>query len=58
MLVDATSRRRDEEISGRTSGNTVVNMPGESAWLGRLARVRITAAAPNSLRGEVLEVEP
>jgi tRNA-2-methylthio-N6-dimethylallyladenosine synthase len=57
ILIDATSRRRDEEISGRTSGNTVVNMPGESAWLGRLAQVRITAAAPNSVRGEVLEVE-
>jgi len=58
VLIDATSRRRDEEVSGRTSGNTVVNMPGATAWLGRLAQVRITAAAPNSLRGEVLEVEP
>lgn len=57
VLIDATSRRRDEEVSGRTSGNTVVNMPGESTWLGRLAQVRITAAGPNSLRGEVLEVE-
>ena len=57
VLIDATSRRRDEEVSGRTTGNTVVNMPGEVAWLGKLADVRITDAGPNSLRGQVLTVE-
>ena len=29
------SRRRDWELSGRTSGNTVVNFPGQAEWLGR-----------------------
>ena len=57
VLVDATSRRRDHELSGRTSGNTVVNFPGDPRWLGRLAQVRITDAGPNSVRGEVVEVE-
>jgi tRNA-2-methylthio-N6-dimethylallyladenosine synthase len=57
VLVDATSRRRDHELSGRTSGNTVVNFPGEQSWLGKLAQVRITAAGPNSVRGEVVQVE-
>jgi len=57
VLVDATSRRREHELSGRTSGNTVVNFPGDPAWLGRLAQVRITGAGPNSVRGEVVEVE-
>ena len=28
MLVDAASRRRDTELSGRTSQNVVVNLPG------------------------------
>ena len=28
VLVDAASRRRDTELSGRTSGNVVVNLPG------------------------------
>ncbi len=54
VLVDATSRRRAWELSGRTSGNTVVNFPGEPEWLGRVVDVRITAASPNTLRGEVL----
>lgn len=57
VLIDATSRRREEDVSGRTSGNTVVNMPGEAAWLGKLADVRITDAGPNSLRGQVITVE-
>lgn len=57
VLIDATSRRRDEDVSGRTSGNIVVNMPGATAWLGRLADVQITDAGPNSLRGRVITVE-
>jgi tRNA-2-methylthio-N6-dimethylallyladenosine synthase len=52
VLVDATSRRREWELSGRTSGNTVVNFPGDPSWVGRIVDVRITGANPNSLRGE------
>ena len=52
VLVDATSRRREWELSGRTSGNTVVNFPGDPSWVGRTVQVRITGANPNSLRGE------
>jgi tRNA-2-methylthio-N6-dimethylallyladenosine synthase len=54
VLVDARSRRRDWELSGRTSGNTVVNFAGDPESIGRLVRVRITAANPNSLRGDVV----
>jgi tRNA-2-methylthio-N6-dimethylallyladenosine synthase len=53
VLVDARSRRREWELSGRTSGNTVVNFAGDPASIGRLVNVRITAANPNSLRGAV-----
>ena len=54
VLVDGVSRRRGSELAGRTSGNTVVNFPGPSDWIGRLVAVRMTGAAPNSLRGEVV----
>ena len=57
VLVDAQSRRREHEVSGRTTGNTVVNFPGESDWIGRLARVRIERAGPHSLSGTVVAVE-
>jgi tRNA-2-methylthio-N6-dimethylallyladenosine synthase len=52
VLVDAQSRRREWELSGRTSGNTIVNFAGQSDWIGQIIPVRITAANPNSLRGE------
>jgi tRNA-2-methylthio-N6-dimethylallyladenosine synthase len=52
VLIDATSRRREWELSGRTPANTVVNLPGDPAWVGRTVPVRITGANPNSLRGE------
>jgi len=58
VLIDATSRRRDWELSGRTSGNTVVNLPGDPSWVGRTVAVRITGANPNSLRGEAVEPRP
>ena len=54
VLVDARSRRRDWELSGRTSGNTVVNLSGDPSWIGRTIPVRITGANPNSLRGEAV----
>jgi tRNA-2-methylthio-N6-dimethylallyladenosine synthase len=52
VLVDSISRRRPGEVAGRTTGNAVVNFPGEPWWLGRLMPVRIVGAGPNSLRGE------
>ena len=52
VLVDAASRRRDTEVSGRTTGNTVVNLPGDVTLVGRLLPVTIRRAGPNSLWGE------
>jgi tRNA-2-methylthio-N6-dimethylallyladenosine synthase len=54
VLVDATSRRREWELTGRTSGNTVVNLPGPPEWLGRLVDVEIKRAGPNSVWGEAV----
>ena len=48
VLVDATSRRREWELSGRTSGNTVVNFPGDPAWVGQVVDVTITARTPTA----------
>jgi tRNA-2-methylthio-N6-dimethylallyladenosine synthase len=63
VLVDSASRRRSQELSGRTSGNIVVNFPlptdtsgnavGED-WIGRLVKVRITRSGPHNLSGEAV----
>ena len=34
VLVDAASRRRATELSGRTTQNVVVNLPGPPEWIG------------------------
>ena len=54
VLVDAASRRRDTELSGRTSTNVVVNLPGPAAWIGRTVPVRIERAGPHSVWGRAL----
>jgi tRNA-2-methylthio-N6-dimethylallyladenosine synthase len=54
VLVDSRSRRREHELAGRTTGNTVVNLPGPGDWLGRLVTVRIERAGPNSLWGRAV----
>ena len=51
VLVDGVSRRRERELSGRTTGNTVVNFPGDPAELGSFAMVEIERAGPHSLWG-------
>jgi tRNA-2-methylthio-N6-dimethylallyladenosine synthase len=61
VLVDQAGRRRGDEISGRTSGNTVVNFPvpadstgrgNPGDWIGRTVPVTIRRAGPHSLSGE------
>jgi tRNA-2-methylthio-N6-dimethylallyladenosine synthase len=51
VLVDAASRRRDTELSGRTSSNVVVNVPGPAEWIGQTIDVRIERAGPHSVWG-------
>jgi tRNA-2-methylthio-N6-dimethylallyladenosine synthase len=51
VLVDSASRRRDTELSGRTSTNVVVNLPGPQEWIGRTIGVRVERAGPHSVWG-------
>jgi tRNA-2-methylthio-N6-dimethylallyladenosine synthase len=51
VLIDAASRRRDCEVSGRTSQNVVVNLPGTSSAIGQFATVRVERAGPHSVWG-------
>ncbi len=61
VLVDSASRRREWEVSGRTTGNTVVNFPvptrgdGAGVWIGRTVPVTIRRAGPNSVWGQAEE---
>jgi tRNA-2-methylthio-N6-dimethylallyladenosine synthase len=57
VLVDAWSRRRDSEVSGRTSTNVVVNLPGRPEWIGRTMPVRIERSGPHSVWGRTAALD-
>jgi tRNA-2-methylthio-N6-dimethylallyladenosine synthase len=52
VLVDAASRRRATELSGRSGTNVVVNLPGSAEWIGQTVPVRIERAGPHSVWGQ------
>ncbi len=57
ILVEGVSRKDENEVSGRTENNRVVNFPADKSVIGRFVEVRITDAYPNSLRGELVDTE-
>jgi len=57
ILVEGISKKRDDELAGRTDNNRVVNFPGSPRLVGQFVDVRITSALPHSLRGEVVTRE-
>ncbi len=57
VLVERPSRKDVNEMSGRTENNRVVNFAGQPRLIGTFVDVRITDAYPNSLRGEVVQLD-
>jgi tRNA-2-methylthio-N6-dimethylallyladenosine synthase len=55
VLVDAASRRREVELSGRTGSNVAVNLPGPPDWIGRTLPVRVERAGPHSVWGRIAD---
>ena len=54
VLVEGLSRKNEHELAGRTDNNRVVNFEGHPRLIHQFVDVRITAALPHSLRGEVV----
>ena len=57
VLVEGSSRRDENELSGRTENNRIVNFAGSERLIGQMVDIRITEAYTNSLRGEVVTTE-
>ncbi|MDR2925136.1 MAG: tRNA (N6-isopentenyl adenosine(37)-C2)-methylthiotransferase MiaB [Azoarcus sp.] len=57
VLVDGAAKKASDELCGRTGNNRVVNFPVPAhvreRLMGQFVEVKITAALPHSLRGEV-----
>jgi len=55
VLVDRAARKDQNQISGRTENNRVVNFDGDQSLIGQFVDVEITEALPNSLRGMMVK---
>jgi tRNA-2-methylthio-N6-dimethylallyladenosine synthase len=53
VLVEGLSKKDKNELAGRTGNNRVVNFPGPATLQNSYVDVRVTAALPHSLRGEL-----
>ncbi|HQC79185.1 MAG TPA: tRNA (N6-isopentenyl adenosine(37)-C2)-methylthiotransferase MiaB [Accumulibacter sp.] len=62
VMVEGLSRKDKAELAGRTDNNRIVNFAAPASdpaqWIHRFVDVRITAALPHSLRGELVESRP
>ena len=54
VLVEGTSRKSDDQMSGRTENNRVANFNGSADLVGSFVDIKITEAFPNSLQGEII----
>jgi tRNA-2-methylthio-N6-dimethylallyladenosine synthase len=54
VLVEGPSKKNPAELAGRTGNNRVVNFPADAALNHSFVNVRVTAALPHSLRGELV----
>jgi tRNA-2-methylthio-N6-dimethylallyladenosine synthase len=54
VLVEGLSKQSDQDVTGRTRSNKIVNFSGDMNLVGKLVPVKITKAYPHSLRGEAI----
>ncbi|SNX60258.1 tRNA-i(6)A37 thiotransferase enzyme MiaB [Nitrosomonas ureae] len=54
VLLEGTSKKNSDELSGRTDNNRVVNLAGNPELIGRFVNIRITEARAHSLRGDLV----
>jgi tRNA-2-methylthio-N6-dimethylallyladenosine synthase len=54
VLVEGHSKKQKTELQGRTGSNRVVNFPGPESLINQYVDLRIAAALPHSLRGELV----
>ncbi len=57
VLVTGAARKGVGDLAARCDNNRVINFPGDSHLVNRYIDVRVTAALPHSLRGEMVTAE-
>jgi len=54
VLIEGAAKKDARELAGRTDNNRIVNFVGNPRLIDTFVDVRITAALPHSLRGEIV----
>jgi tRNA-2-methylthio-N6-dimethylallyladenosine synthase len=54
VLVEGRSKQSDQDVTGRTRSNKIVNFEGDLNLVRKLVSVRITKGYAHSLRGELV----
>ena len=57
VLVEGLSRKRNNEVFGRTDNNKVINFPGNEELISKLVDVRIDEIRANTLHGTCLNIK-
>jgi tRNA-2-methylthio-N6-dimethylallyladenosine synthase len=57
VLVEGQSKQSNQDVTGRTRSNKIVNFQGDLNLVGKLIPVQITKAYPHSLRGDMTSVQ-
>ncbi len=55
VLVEGSSKRRDDVLAGYTRKNRLVNFEADPKYIGKLVHVKILEAKSYSLMGEFVE---
>jgi tRNA-2-methylthio-N6-dimethylallyladenosine synthase len=56
ILVEGISKKNEDEMTGRTESNRIVNFKGDKSLVGKIVPVNITEIKTNSLKGEMQSV--
>ena len=54
VLVEGQSKQSDQDVTGRTRSNKIVNFEGDLSLVGKLVPVHITKAYAHSVRAEIV----
>ncbi len=55
VLIEGVSKKSDNELTGRTEDNRIVNFKGRKSLIGQFANVKIIESFQNSLKGKLIE---
>ena len=54
VLVEGKSSKYENMVTGRTTNNKIINIPGQDNLVGELLKIQITELNNKSLKGEIL----